>query len=111
MLLDLTRAQEFALDPQQLRELVMTFEQSLSQEMAVIQTALAQHEALKVEHSLHALKGFMALFTGEDLAQRVTTLYQSSRSQPLDVTRAEFTALVPTLSALLTEVRAWLGPL
>jgi len=111
MLLDLTRAQEFALDPQQLRELVMTFEQSLAQEMAVIQTALAQQEALKMEHSLHALKGFMALFTGEDLAQRVTTLYHSSRNQPLDATGAEFTALVPTLNTLLTEVRAWLGPL
>ena len=111
MLLDLTRAQEFAQDPQQLRELVTTFEQSLVQEMAVIQAALAQHEALKVEHSLHALKGFMPLFTGEALAQTVTTLYQSSRHQLLDVTGAEFTALVPTLNALLTEVRTWLGPL
>ena len=111
MLLDLTRAQEFALDPQQLRELVTTFEQSLAQEIAVIQAALAQKEALKVEHSLHALKGFMPLFTGEALAQTVTTLYQSSRQQPLDVTGAEFTALVPSLNALLAEVRTWLGPL
>jgi hypothetical protein len=64
-----------------------------------------------VEHSLHALKGFMALFTGDDLAQRITALYQSSRSQPLAVTGAEFTSLVPTLTALLTEVRTWLGTL
>ena len=40
MLLDLTRAQEFALDPQQLRELVTTFEQSLAQEMTVIQAGM-----------------------------------------------------------------------
>jgi HPt (histidine-containing phosphotransfer) domain-containing protein len=111
MLLDLTRAQEFALDPQQLRELVTTFEQSLAQEMTVIQAGLAHHDALKVEHSLHALKGFMPLFTGEPLAQAVTTLYQSSRNQALEVTGAEFTALVPSLNTLLAEVRTWLGPL
>ena len=111
MLLDLNRAKEFAFDPEQLRELMMTFEQSLGQEMAIIDAALVAQEALKVEHALHALKGFMPLFTGEALAQTVTTLYQSSRQQPLDVTGAEFTALVPSLNTLLAEVRTWLGPL
>ena len=109
LLLDLTRAKEFAFEADQLRELVVTFEQSLAQEMAVIQAGLAAGDALKVEHSLHALKGFMPLFATEPLAQGMTDLYKTSREQPLTVTGPVFTALVPNLEALLAEVRAWLA--
>ncbi len=109
--LDLTRAKEFAFEADQLRELVVTFEQSLVQEMAVIQAGLAAGDALKVEHSLHALKGFMPLFATESLAQAMTDLYQTSREKPLDVTGPIFTALVPSLEALLVEVRTCLSAL
>jgi HPt (histidine-containing phosphotransfer) domain-containing protein len=110
-LLDLTRAQEFAFEEAQLRELVQTFEQSLVQEMAVIHASLAAGDALKVEHALHALKGFMPLFATPELAQTMAALYQTSREQPLHVSGPAVTALVPTLEGLLTEVRAWLHPL
>jgi HPt (histidine-containing phosphotransfer) domain-containing protein len=110
-LLDLTRTKEFAVEADQLRELVVTFEQSLTQEIGIIQAALASGEAVKVEHSLHALKGFMPLFAIESLAQAMTDLYQTSREQPLGVTGSVFTALVPSLKALLVEVRAWLSAL
>jgi HPt (histidine-containing phosphotransfer) domain-containing protein len=111
MLLDLNRAKEFALDPEQLRELMVTFEQSLGQEMAIIDAAFLTQDALKVEHALHALKGFIPLFTSEVLAQGMTDLYQTSREKPLDVTRASYTGLLPELLTLLAEVRAWLGAL
>jgi HPt (histidine-containing phosphotransfer) domain-containing protein len=110
-LLDLSRAKEFAFEVDQLRELVVTFEQSLVQEMAVIQAGLASGDALRVEHSLHALKGFMPLFTTESLAQTMTDLYQTSREKPLDVTGPLFTSLVPSLESLLVEVRACLSAL
>ncbi len=110
-MLDLTRAQEFAVQPGQLRELVVTFEQSLAQEMANIQAGLAAEDALKVEYALHALKGFMPLFAAEPLSQAMTDLYQSSREQPLDEVIPKFTALVPNLNLLLAEVRTWLAPL
>jgi hypothetical protein len=110
-LLDLTRAQEFAFEAEQLRELVASFEQSLSQEMANIHAGLAANEAIKVEHALHALKGFMPLFVDENLAHSVTELYKTSREQPLAVTGAVFNSLVPNLSALLVEVGTWLRPL
>ena len=110
-LLDLTRAKEFAFEADQLRELVVTFEQSLAQEMAIIQAGLASDDALKVEHSLHALKGFMPLFSTESLAQAMTDLYQTSREKPLEVTGPIFTALVPSLETLLVEVRACLSAL
>ena len=110
-LLDLSNAQVFAEEPAQLRELVVTFEQSLAQEMAVIQAGIAAGDATKVEHSLHALKGFMPLFARADLGQAITELYQHSRQQPLDSTAATFTSLVPSLEGLLAEVRAWLGAL
>ncbi len=110
-LLDLTRAQEFAFEAAQLRELVVTFEQSLVQEMAVIQAALAAGDALKVEHALHALKGFMPLFAAPELAQQMAEVYQTSRQQPLSVTTPAMNALVPNFETLLAEVRAWLHPL
>jgi HPt (histidine-containing phosphotransfer) domain-containing protein len=110
-LLDLSRAKEFAFEADQLRELAVTFEHSLAQEMAIIQAGLAAGDALKVEHSLHALKGFMPLFTTASLAQAMTDLYQTSREKPLDVTAHAFTALVPSLETLLVEVRACLSAL
>jgi HPt (histidine-containing phosphotransfer) domain-containing protein len=110
-LLDLTRAKEFALEVDPLRELVVTFEHSLIQEMAIIQAGLANDDALKVEHALHALKGFMPLFAVESLAEAMTDLYQTSREQPLAVTGVAFTALVPSLERLRDEVRACLGAL
>jgi len=110
-LLDLTRAKEFAFEADQLRELVMTFEQSLSQEMGIIRAGLANADPLKVSHSLHVLKGFMPLFAAESLAQAMTDLYQTSREKPLQVTGPIFTALVPSLQTLLVEVRVWLSAL
>ena len=110
-LLDLTRAKEFAFEADQLRELVVTFEQSLTQEIAIIQAGLAAGEALKVEHSLHALKGFMPLFAHQSLAKAMADLYQTSREMPLDVTGPIFTSLVPSLKTLLVEVRECLSAL
>jgi HPt (histidine-containing phosphotransfer) domain-containing protein len=111
MLLDLNRAKEFAFDPEQLRELVASFELSLGQEMAVIDAALEAQNAQKVELALHALKGFMPLFTGAAMAQAITDLYQTSRVAPLAQTQAAYTVLQPDLVTLLSEVRAWLGAL
>lgn len=109
--LDLRGAQEFAMDDVQMRELMATFEVSLSQEIASIQAGLEGHDALKVEHSLHALKGFMSLFAHPTLAQAVTDLYQNSRNQPLTATKSRFEAILPNLEALLTEARVWSGRL
>ena len=106
---DLTRAKEFGFEEAQVRELVMTFEQSLKKEIAVIQAALAAGDDVKAANALHALKGFMPLFSELELAQSITDLYQTSREQPLRVTAPLFTALVPNLSSLLVEVRAWLA--
>ncbi len=105
--LDLSGAKEFAADDVQLRELIATFQDSLSQEIAAIQAGLGANDPMKVEHSLHALKGFMSLFAHPVLAQAVTDLYQNSRNQGLDATRVTFESILPNLEALLGEVRAW----
>ena len=107
--LDLTRANEFGFEQAQVRELVVTFEQSLQQEIAIIQAAMTERDGLKAQHALHALKGFMPLFSEAALAQAVSDLYQTSREQPLSACDPLFTALVPNLTSLLVEVRAWLA--
>jgi len=105
--LDLTGAKEFAADDVQLRELIATFQDSLRQEIATIQAGLVASDALMVEHSLHALKGFMSLFAHPVLAQAVTDLYQTSRNHSSLATRSDFETILPNLEALLGEVRAW----
>ncbi len=105
--LDLSGAKEFAADEGQMRELMATFEQSLTQEVASIQANLTANEGSKVELSLHALKGFMSLFSAPALAQAVAQLYQNSREQPLQATREGFQSILPNLEALLGEVRIW----
>ena len=107
--LDLTGAREFAPDEAQLLELLQSFEQSLSTEMKVIDQAVMHQDAAKAERSLHALKGFMPLFSKADLAQAVAQLYQSSRHQAFEVTIQEYNRLVPALKVLLSEVHAWPG--
>jgi hypothetical protein len=49
------------------------------------------------------------LFAEAGLAQAITDLYQTSREQPLSVTKPLFTSLVPNLTLLLLEVQAWLA--
>ncbi len=105
--LDLSGAQEFAADDGQMRELMATFEQSLSQEVVSIQANLAANNGSNAELSLHALKGFMSLFSAPALAQAVADLYQHSRQQPLEATREGFQSILPNLEALLAEVRVW----
>ena len=105
--LDLTGAKEFAADDIQLRELIATFQDSLRQEIATIQAGLVASDALMVEYSLHALKGFMSLFAHPVLAQAVADLYQTSRNHSSLATRSGFETILPNLEALLGEVRAW----
>ncbi len=108
-MLDLTGAKEFASEGEQLLDLLQTFEQSLTIEINKIETAIASQDAQTVERSLHALKGFMPLFARLELAQKVTDLYQTSRTKPFGETCAVFNELAPNLRVLLKEVHAWPG--
>jgi HPt (histidine-containing phosphotransfer) domain-containing protein len=107
--IDLSGAREFAPEPEQLLELLQSFEQSLSTEMGVIEKALASNDKDVVERSLHALKGFIPLFAKENLAQAVAKLYSESRQQSLQLTKDVYLSMLPSLNILLSEVRAWPG--
>ena len=106
--LDLTQAKDIAGEGEPLRELVITFEVSLAQEMQNIRQALAANDADKVEFSLHTLKGFMGMFVAPSLAFQVELLYKNCRRQALATTESEFNALVPNFQTLLQEVNGWL---
>jgi HPt (histidine-containing phosphotransfer) domain-containing protein len=111
LLLDLTRAQEFAQEPEQLQQLLVTFEHSLAQELLELDAAFVHGNTQKVEHALHALKGFLPMFTGDSFGASIIELYAKSRQQPFEVTQSQFTALVPNLELLLSEVRSRLNAL
>jgi len=111
LLLDLTRAKEFAQEPEQLQQLLVTFEHSLSSELLELDVAFSQGNTQKAEHALHALKGFLPMFTGDSLGSSVIDLYAKARQQPLEATKSQFTTLVPNLELLLSQVRDRLSPL
>lgn len=111
LLLDLTRAKEFAREPEQLHQLLVTFEHSLAQELLELDTAFTDGNTQKAEHALHALKGFLPMFTGDSLGGAVIDLYAKSRQQPFEVTKTQFTTLVPNLELLLSQVRSRLNAL
>ena len=110
-MLDLTRAKEFAKEPEQLQQLLVTFEHSLAQELLELDAAFTNGNTQKAEHALHALKGFLPMFTGDSLGGSVIELYARSRQQPFELTKSQFTTLVPSLELLLTQVRARLNAL
>ena len=109
LFLDLTQAKDLAGQSEQLRELVQTFEVSLSEEIEKITHALSANDQHQVEFSLHTLKGFVGLFVVPTLALQVELLYKNCRIQPLATTALEFNSLVPNLRTLLSEVRGWLS--
>jgi HPt (histidine-containing phosphotransfer) domain-containing protein len=111
LLLDLTRAKEFAQEPEQLQQLLVTFEHSLAQELLELDAAFTHGNTQKAEHALHALKGFLPMFTGDSLGASVINLYAQSRQQPFEATKSQFTTLVPNLELLLSQVRDRLSPL
>ena len=69
LLLDLTRAKEFAQEPEQLQQLLVTFEHSLAQELLELDAAFAHGNTQKAEHALHAL-GPAAMHWENDAAPR-----------------------------------------
>ena len=109
LFLDLTQAKDLAGHHAQLRELVQTFEVSLSEEIEKITHALSVKDQHQVEFSLHTLKGFVGLFVVPTLSLQVELLYKNCRNQPLATTAIEFNSLVPNLRTLLSEVRGWLS--
>jgi len=111
LLLDLTRAKEFAHEPEQLQQLLVTFEHSLAQELLALNTAFSHGNTQNAELALHAIKGFVPMFTDDSLGASVIDLYAKSRNQPFELTKSQFTTLVPNLELLLSQVRTRLNAL
>ena len=109
--LDLTQAREIAGDELLLRELVQTFLDSLDTEMTHVQAAFQAQDEKRVHDSLHALKGFLALFCQPPLAQAMVDLYQGCRQHGLAQTEPAYRRLEPAFLELQKETKAWLGAL
>ena len=110
-LLDLAQAQALAGEADALRSLVESFRDSLQTELLRLDAAAQANDGEDLSMGLHALKGFVSLFCGTDLAQALTHLYQDSRQQSASAMVARYRALEPALRALHAEVEAWLGAL
>ena len=105
--LDPSRAQDFAMDPEQMLNLAETFESSLSQDLKALGEALDNPEPDPMHRLLHALKGYVTFLSKDELSAQVIHLESMSRQSPVDDLRNAVHAVLPSLQTLLAEVIRW----
>lgn len=105
--LDPSRAQDFAMDPEQMLNLAETFETSLTQDLKALGEALENQDPDPMRRLLHALKGYVTFLSKDELSSKVIHLESMSRQSPVDEVRHTVQAVLPSLQSLLAEVNSW----
>ena len=103
--LGLQQVQELAGDAAGLSALVAQFDLSLAEELARLDDDVTQSNAAEFALHLHALEGFVPLFSKSDLAQQIVALYAHCRQSPWNDTLRDWVQLRPRLLSLQQEVR------
>ena len=105
--LDPSRAQDFAMDTEQMLNLAETFETSLTQDLKALEEALVNPDPDPMRRLLHALKGYVTFLSKDELSSKVIHLESMSRQSPVDEVRHTVQAVLPSLQTLLAEVTRW----
>jgi HPt (histidine-containing phosphotransfer) domain-containing protein len=105
--LDPSRAQDFAMDLEQMLNLAETFETSLTQDLKALDEALANPDPDPMRRLLHALKGYVTFLSKDELSSKVIQLESMSRQSPVDEVRSTVQSVLPALQTLLAEVTRW----
>jgi HPt (histidine-containing phosphotransfer) domain-containing protein len=105
--LDPSRAQDFAMDNDQMLNLAETFESSLTQDLSSLQSALENQDPDPLRRLLHSLKGYVTFLSKEELSGHVIQLEAMSRQSPIEEVKTRVLQVMPSLQALLSEVTHW----
>ncbi len=105
--LDPSRAQDFAMDNDQMLNLAETFESSLTQDLSSLQSALENQDPDPLRRLLHSLKGYVTFLSKAELSGHVIQLEAMSRQSSLDEVKNMVHSVLPSLTTLLSEVSHW----
>ena len=105
--LDPSRAQDFAMDNDQMLNLAQNFESSLTQDLSALTAALDNQDPDPMRRLLHSLKGYVTFLSKEELSGHVIQLEAMSRQSSLDEVKDRVVQFIPALKTLLSEVSHW----
>ena len=105
--LDPSRAQDFAMDNDQMRNLAETFEASLLQDLSALSAALDNPDPDPLRRLLHSLKGYVTFLSQEALSAQVIELEAMSRQSTVEDVKTKVQQVIPALKTLLSEVTHW----
>ena len=107
--LSIERAMEFIGDAQGVRSLLVTLQQTLSNDLPRIQQLLAQDDVPGANRILHQLKGFTPVFCVDSLVEQVVSVEGLSKHGEPEEVRQAYGQLAPRLEQLRAEVSAELS--
>ena len=102
--LDLTQAHAFALQPDDLVELLGTVDTSLTASLLLLQTA---SDAQALHRALHDLKGYVGLVAGSELCQQVHQANSLAGQGHAAPAQQLVQSLVPRLQRIQTSLQAY----
>jgi len=105
--LDPDRANDFAMDHEQMLNLAQTFLSSLENDLQSVQQALAAQDMAVLRRLLHTLKGYVTFLCKDALGQQLIALEADSRHADFAQLKPRVDDMLPALNALHSEVLHW----
>jgi HPt (histidine-containing phosphotransfer) domain-containing protein len=95
-------------DVEAMNGMLVMLQDTLSQDIPLIDDYLRSGDVVRANSLLHALKGFIPIFSSPDLCAHVVRVEALSKDSQSKTVAPAFLELKPQLEQLLTEVRAHL---
>lgn len=105
--LDTAKADDFASDQDQKRNLADTFVSSLQSDLLSLQNVLTDSDTSGMQKLLHTLKGYVTFFCNERFAHQLIDIEANARHMPVEQLRSTIGGLLPDLNAMHQEVNDW----
>jgi phosphoglycerate kinase len=107
--LDVARGVEMMGSEDALKKILKTVVDSMSGNLPEIAQALAKGDVTTANRLLHALKGYLPIFTTDALMAEVIEVEKISKSEPAATVEPLYKLLEPRLHGLLEEVRTFVA--
>jgi HPt (histidine-containing phosphotransfer) domain-containing protein len=82
---------------------------SMADSLPKMSAALQAGDVHSANALLHAIKGYVPIFSTDALVERVTHVEKLSKTEPIEVVAPEFAQLMPQLQGLLAEIDVFLA--
>jgi HPt (histidine-containing phosphotransfer) domain-containing protein len=92
-----------------LGKILKTVAVSMADSLPKMSAALQAGDVHSANALLHAIKGYVPIFSTDALVERVTHVEKLSKTEPIEVVAPEFAQLMPQLQGLLAEIDVFLA--